>query len=125
MTLKIRTAILQDVEQIAQVHVSSWKIAYRGLLSESFLENVTPESRYILWRNNINDPNKIVLVLEKDAEIIGFIMGDPVKQREYAQYDGDLTALYFKKEEQGNSSPTSNLRIPNNRTNEHSTRNHR
>ena len=101
MTLKIRTATLQDVEQIAQVHVSSWKMTYRGLLSESFLENVTPESRYILWKNNINDPNKIVLVLEKNAEIIGFIVGDPVKQGEYAQYDGDLTALYFKEEEQG------------------------
>ena len=79
--VKIRRATLQDVEQIAQVHVASWKIAYSGLLSESFLKNLTPESRYILWRNNINDPNKIVLVLEKNDEIIGFIMGDPVKTR--------------------------------------------
>lgn len=99
MTLQIRTATLQDVEQIAQVHIVSWKITYRELFSESFLENVTPESRYILWRNNINDPNKIVLVLEKNAEIIGFIAGDPAKQGKYAQYDGDITALYFKEEE--------------------------
>ena len=100
MTLQIRSATLQDVEQIAQVHIASWKITYRELLSESFLKNVTPESRYILWRNNINDPNKIVLVLENNAEVIGFIVGDPVKQREYARYDGNLTALYFKEGEQ-------------------------
>ena len=100
MTLQIRRATLLDVEQIAQVHVESWKMAYSAMFSEAFLKNFTSESRYVLWRNNINDRNKIVLVLEKNDEIIGFIMGDPVKKGEYAQYDGDLTALYFKKEEQ-------------------------
>ena len=98
--LQIRKATLNDAEQIAKVHVAAWKMIYKGFLSESFLENVTPESRYILWRNNINDPNKIVLVLENNAEIIGFIVGDSVKQREYARYDGNLTALYFKEGEQ-------------------------
>ena len=101
MTLKIRPVTLQDVEQIAQIHVASWKITYKGMFSEAFLKNFTPESRYILWRNNINNPNKIILVLENDNKIIGFIMGESIKQRKYAQYDGDLTALYLKKEEQG------------------------
>lgn len=101
MTLKIRPVTLQDVEQIAQIHVASWKIAYNGIFSEAFLENFTPESRYILWRNNIKDPNKIILVLENNNKIIGFIMGESINQRKYAQYDGDLTALYLKKEEQG------------------------
>ena len=99
--LQIRKATLNDAEQIAKVHVASWKMTYKGFLSESFLENVTPESRYILWRKNIHDSNKIILVLEKNAEIIGFVAGDRVKSGEYEQYDGDLTALYFKKEEQG------------------------
>ena len=98
---QIRKATLNDVEQIAQVHVITWKTTYKGFLSESFLENITPESRYILWRKNINDPNKIILVLEKNAEIIGFIAGDPVKPGEYEQYDGVLTALYCKEKEQG------------------------
>lgn len=101
MTLKIRTVTLQDVEQIAQLHVASWKKTYTGMFSEAFLKNFTPESRYILWKNNINDTNKIILALENNSEVIGFIMGEPVKQWEYAQYDGDLTALYLKKGEQG------------------------
>lgn len=101
MMLQIRKATLNDAEQIAKVHVAAWRMTYKGFLSESFLENVTPESRYILWNNNIEDSNKIILVLEKNSEIIGFIAGDSVKPGEYERYDGDLTALYFKKEEQG------------------------
>lgn len=100
MTLQIRQATLHDAEQIAKVHVTTWKMTYRGLLSDSFLNNITPESRYFLWESNIKDSNKIILVLEKNSEIIGFIAGDRVKPEEYEQYDGDLTALYFKKEEQ-------------------------
>ena len=99
--LQIRKATLHDAEQISKVHVATWKMTYKGFLSESFLENVTPESRYILWRKNIDDSNKIILVVEKNTEIIGFIAGDSVKSEEYEQYDGILTALYFKKEEQG------------------------
>ena len=99
--LQIRKATLNDAEQIAKIHVATWKMTYKGFLSESFLENVTPESRYILWRKNIADSNKIILVLEKNTEVIGFVSGDPVKSGEYEQYDGDLTALYFKREEQG------------------------
>ena len=48
--LQIRKATLHDAEQIAKVHVATWKMTYKAFLSESFLKNVTPESRYILWR---------------------------------------------------------------------------
>ncbi len=38
--MNIRKAIISDAPEIAMIHVKSWKITYKGIISEDFLQNL-------------------------------------------------------------------------------------
>lgn len=71
--MKIRSAQLQDVQQLAQVHVRSWQSAYKGLLPDEYLANLSVESREEQWSNAItNSPTQLDLC-EDNEGIVGFV----------------------------------------------------
>ena len=47
--MEIRAARMQDVPQIAVVHVRSWQAAYRGLLPQAYLDALDPAQRISRW----------------------------------------------------------------------------
>lgn len=47
--IEIRQAISPDALSVAEIHVESWKYAYRGLLADSILDSLTVESRIKHW----------------------------------------------------------------------------
>jgi hypothetical protein len=47
--MDIRTARMQDVPEIAAVHVRSWQAAYRGLLPQAYLDGLDPGQRTGQW----------------------------------------------------------------------------
>lgn len=102
MVIQIRKAIMEDAEEIAKVHVESWKTTYSGIMKDSIIAGLDVGRRTDLWKQNIPREGNIVLVAEKNGQIIGFASGSAVKDGEYPEYDGDVTAIYFYKEEQGN-----------------------
>jgi L-amino acid N-acyltransferase YncA len=69
--MKIRAADLSDAEGIAKVHVDSWRNAYKNIIPEEFLENLSYQSREELWIDII--PKGSVFVAETDeGQIVGF-----------------------------------------------------
>lgn len=46
-----RTAVPEDALAIAEVHVSSWRTTYRGLLPDSVLAAQSVEHRELAWRH--------------------------------------------------------------------------
>lgn len=68
----IRTAAPQDAEAIAQVHILSWKQAYRGVLPEAFLANLSLLQRQSYWADMIIKGLSEVLVAETEDKIVGF-----------------------------------------------------
>ena len=102
MDFQIRRAVLEDAEGIAKVHVESWRTTYSGMMKDSIIAGLDVGKRTELWKKNMGREGNIVLVALKDGRIIGFADGSAVKEGEYPEYDGDVTAIYFYKEEQGN-----------------------
>jgi hypothetical protein len=49
----IRAAQIEDAKQIAEVHVASWRAAYRGILPDSMLDNLSVEKRTELWQERL------------------------------------------------------------------------
>lgn len=102
MNIQIRKAVLEDSEEIAKVHVESWRTTYSGIMKDSIIAGLDVGKRTELWKNNLTIEGNLVVVAEKKGQIIGFACGSAVKEGEYPEYDGDVTAIYFYKEEQGN-----------------------
>ena len=99
--MNIREATLQDAAGIAKVHVDSRRTTYKGIIPQSFLNNLSYEQRTHLWQKNTTDSNRKVYVAETEQhEIIGFVVGE---KRETNKEDGacDLSAIYLLEQWQG------------------------
>lgn len=72
--MRIRVAQAHDALGIASLHVSSWRAAYRGMLSNTYLDGPVETERAQLWRSRFAQPaaNQYVVVAETQEQIVGF-----------------------------------------------------
>ncbi len=56
-TTLIRTARPDDARSVAEVHVASWRHAYRGLLPDDYLERLSVDDREAMWLGAFSDPD--------------------------------------------------------------------
>jgi GNAT superfamily N-acetyltransferase len=92
--MKIRAAQPMDALAVARVHVRSWQAAYRGLLPEAYLDQLSAEDRAAHYDFATNDPAKPrTLIAEEDKEILGFASTQPSADPRLPGF-GELCALY-------------------------------
>jgi hypothetical protein len=68
----IRRAAPADAGAIAGVHVASWQVAYRGLVRDALLADLSVDRG---WRERLGRPDdgaSFTLVAERDGELAGF-----------------------------------------------------
>ena len=73
--MRIRQANQADAEAIARLHAASWRTAYRGALSDTYLSGPIEAERIEVWRSRFEQPvkNQFVAVAEVQHQIIGFV----------------------------------------------------
>ncbi len=69
-----RNASKNDAERIAKLHAESWRLNYRGLLDDQFLDDKVIENRKRVWleRMDSTNLNRRVILAEVQDELIGF-----------------------------------------------------
>jgi ribosomal protein S18 acetylase RimI-like enzyme len=97
----IRAAGIDDARAIAEVHVESWKSAYRGIFPDALLDGLSVEQRESRWRDLLATPgpsSAITLVgCEAGGRVVGFASGGTERTGELG-CDGELCALYLRPE---------------------------
>ena len=88
--MTVRPAVLADAPAVASVHVRSWQVAYRGLVPDEVLDNLSVEERGSMWERAI--PNGGVWVALVDDEVVGFASTGPSRE---ADAVSQLYAIYF------------------------------
>ncbi len=76
--ITIRKASVDDAAEIANVHINSWREAYKGLLPQEFLDErpLNFKNRYELWKKVTQNFEQVTLVAESvDHGIVGFVNG--------------------------------------------------
>lgn len=71
--MHIRPARHEDIPAIAAVQAASWKNAYRGMLSDRYLEDEVSHDLLRHWQAVEIRSSDVVLVTEEVGEIVGFI----------------------------------------------------
>jgi GNAT superfamily N-acetyltransferase len=92
--LILRVATQGDAADVAGVHVRSWQAAYRGLLSDEYLDGLRSEDRvshYTFGSTDANTPTTVVAV--EDGDMRGFVTMGPCRDAETAE-TGEVLALY-------------------------------
>ncbi len=73
--LQIREASNSDAPGIARLHAESWRIAYRGVLSDAYLDGEAVADRSSVWQARFRQPaaNQYVALAENDGVMVGFV----------------------------------------------------
>jgi GNAT superfamily N-acetyltransferase len=91
----IRFAAPGDEHGIAVVHVASWQAAYRGLMPQHVLDDLSVPQREVGWREYVNDPKRVsrTLVAERDGEIVGWAGFGDAREND-GPGSGELWGIY-------------------------------
>ena len=96
--LIIRPARVQDVRQMARVHVRCWQETYRGLMPDAVLDDPGfPAARERMWTEVLTSGRyrqNRVAVAERDGELAGIAMSGPPGDAAAAAWMRQLYVLY-------------------------------
>ncbi|MGH3812747.1 MAG: GNAT family N-acetyltransferase [Pseudonocardiaceae bacterium] len=100
---EIRDAQPGDAHGVAAVNVESWQAAYRGLLPDSVLANLSVLDRERTWSKILVDPppRTAVLLATCDAVVVGFAAVGPGRDSMAAAQAGELYAIYLRPDQWG------------------------
>ncbi len=97
MTLRIREADPRDAEAIAGIHVRSWQAAYRGLLTDEYLDGLSVQERLAQHRAALSSPGEHrTWVAEEDGVVVGFAVTAPSQDADADERTGELYAVYLE-----------------------------
>ena len=91
----IRTAVPEDVPQVAKVHVESWQRSFAGIAPEDYLNGMSEDRRRDVFAERLSEPSYKLLVAEKPGKgVVGFIdFGRP--DFENYGYDARVYSFYL------------------------------
>jgi len=70
--MPVRTATAADAASIAQIHVETWRVAYRGQIPDAVLNGLDVGRRTVLWQERLAQRRGAVFVAEDGDSIKGF-----------------------------------------------------
>jgi ribosomal protein S18 acetylase RimI-like enzyme len=94
----IRTATEADAPDIAQIHMASWRGAYRGVIPDAAIDARTVEGATEMWLANLGKfPENLTVAERPDRQIAGFSCAGPVTNAEHsAPYEFEVYALHVR-----------------------------
>lgn len=94
--IKIRKAEKKDLKAVSEIVVKGWQTAYRGIIDDEYLNNLSIEENY---QKRLKEyTGKGLIVAEYKKEVVGFCRyrtGNYYKN-EYDSIDCEICALYVK-----------------------------
>jgi GNAT superfamily N-acetyltransferase len=112
MALVIRSAEPDDADAIANAHVTAWRVAYRGVVPDAYLDSdAFADGRLAGWRRMLTetrsperDPLDEVFVPVIDGRVVGFAhVGE---ERERGTDQGELYGFYLHPDAWGSGAAT-------------------
>ena len=99
VSIDTHRAKLQEASEVAQVHLESWRAAYRGIIPHAQLEQMIAR-RGDGWWNRAISRGTHVLVIEFNGVIAGYATVG-INRARTLPYEGEVYELYMRPEYQG------------------------
>jgi GNAT superfamily N-acetyltransferase len=97
----LRAAQRDDAEQLARVHLASWKWAYQGLLPDAYLDRLRQDELAARWWRRLAAPEmeEAIQVVDHDGSVGGFITyGSLHDDPSWLGYAGEIYMIYLAPE---------------------------
>lgn len=101
----IRRAALDDAAALAQVHETTWREVYAGLMSDQLLDAMTTDAREAVWRRILSGEAGFLgttFIAERDGKVVAYASCGEQRDEQLreAGYGGEFTAVYVLKTDQ-------------------------
>lgn len=98
----IRLATKDDAKAIAGVRILSWRQAFKNIIPDSYLDNMSMDDSVHLWTQILSASTDAActFVVEVDGKILGFASGMTLADNAQG-FDAELTGIYVLPEIQG------------------------
>jgi ribosomal protein S18 acetylase RimI-like enzyme len=94
----IRDARPEDAAAVAKVHVDGWRTAYRGIVSQEYLDSLSYEKRRQGFLERLRtQADAITLVAEESGLVFGMVLARPNEDIQ-SRYVGQIYAIYLLEE---------------------------
>ena len=98
-SIRVRRASVEDARAIAEIHVRSWRAAYRGLVPDAVLEELSVEQRERSWGALLDEggSSAFTLVAERERRLVGFCsVATPSRDDDAGARTCEVAALYVE-----------------------------
>jgi ribosomal protein S18 acetylase RimI-like enzyme len=93
MKTEISYATAQDARAIAEIHVDSWRAAYRDLLPEPYLAALDVAELEARFRQTAEDRMSDVLLARRDGALQGWLHCGPARDPDVPTTEGEILAF--------------------------------
>jgi ribosomal protein S18 acetylase RimI-like enzyme len=101
--MRIREADPKDAKAIAEVHVRSWQAAYRGQLTDEYLDGLSVEERIEQHRRSLEQPRAEwrTWIADDGGRVAGFAVTGPSEDADAEPSTAELYAIYLEPDRVG------------------------
>ena len=94
--MKFRRATASDEQGLAKVRVDSWQVAYKGLITDEFLQKITCQKREEAFRAALEERKYEIYLAEVDDEAAGFVTIGACRDPDRDAHNcGEIWAIYI------------------------------
>src|SRR5262245_11371772 len=103
MPQRIREAVPADARSIAEIHVRAWQAAYRGQLTDDYLDGLSVQDRLEQHRRSLEEPPAEwrTWVAEDGGATTGFAVTGPSQDADATDRTAEVYAIYLEPERVG------------------------
>jgi GNAT superfamily N-acetyltransferase len=103
MAIRIREGVPKDVGAIAGIHVRAWQTAYRGQLTDEYLDGLKIEDRLEMHRGALSSapPEYRMWVAEEDDRPVGFAVTAKSQDADADERTAEVYAIYLEPDRVG------------------------
>lgn len=96
--IKIRYANINDAKILGKIHAKSWQVAYKGIVPEEILANITPERRQKYFEKALTEGWEEDALIYKDNDAAGLICIGKCRDEDKSQEYGEVWGIYLSPE---------------------------
>lgn len=98
--IQLRRATVADAEAIAAIRIEGWRTTYRGMIPDSYLNEMDMNQNVLHWRTilqalPVKEDSLCVYVAVSEDEIVGFVSAMKLPEPKLDK-DGEINAIYIR-----------------------------
>jgi len=95
---KVEYADVSDAGILGEIHAASWKEAYKGIVPDEILKNISPERREKYFEKALAEGWEQDAIIYKDGEPAGMICIGRCRDTDRSEGYGEIWGIYLKPE---------------------------